>query len=324
MQYRPEARSIHAAVASRSVAAIVMTLPRSGLIGLTALVLGLCAACSDNGFERQVSTPPVALDTVGVIDPGAGEPAQLRWQPETGDNARFEVIIDTDTVVQIEDLEQTAKIGPAAVSFEATVTDIGEAGEITTEYTVLDAGVPDGSDPQLHVAMKRLVGTAITDVVTATGLPISRVVAAAEPLGAPEEAQLDKFLQQLSMVFAPLPAEPVASAATWSFSREVEVQGVTWTRITTFELDGLEGGALDLDVRFEEYAEFQEVDPVGPTNLEGTITGDGELRADLQALPERAFTGGTELEAAIFTMTRRTGRTANETEMSLTSLDSNP
>jgi hypothetical protein len=305
--------------------AIVIGFRQLGLPSIAVLtLLGLGLGACGGGDEPSVSAPDVALDTVSIGEPGEGDATQLRWEPTSGETAHFEVTIGADTVVEIDDIAQEAMIGPARVGFDAVVVSVGSAGEITTEYRLTIAAVPDDLDPTLDAAMKRLIGTVVVDVVSSQGLPISRLMTPPEPLGAAEQAQLERFVDQLSLVFAPLPTESVAKGATWTYARSADAQAVTWIRATTYRLDERDGSALDLQVQLAQYAEFQEVDPTGPINLEGTIAGAGTLRADLKSLTPRDFHSRTELEAAIYTRDERTGRTANETETSLISVDSGP
>jgi hypothetical protein len=287
-----------------------------------ATLLLMAAACGDSESGPQVVAPSPALDVVTVSDPGTGDLTQLRWQPGVGDTATFEIVIGLDTVVEIDELKQEAQIGPATMVFDAVVSDVGSEDEITTEYTVTSAGVPDGSDPNLDAAMARMVGSEVTQTVSATGLPMSLDVVPAVALGAAEEAQLDRFVRQLSSVFTPLPTEAVGAGATWSYAALGTIQGVTWLRTLTYQLADDPGAALILDVEIADFAEFQEVDAAGPTNLEGTIEGTGRNAADLLALSPRDFESATRLEAPIFTGDKRTGRTANRTETTLTSVDS--
>ena len=308
----------HRTVAYR--VAIVSSLTLRGALGLLLCGFLAVAACSSDGDGDPL--PEAAPNTVVVVDPGDGEVALLRWQPTAGDSAVFEVLIAIDTVVEIDDLKQEATIGPAAVTFDAEVTAIGPDGEITTRYEVVAAGVPDGSDPALDEAMKRSIGSTIIETVSATGILTQRDVVPASSLGGPEQAQLDRFIEQLAAVFSPLPTEPVGTGASWTYTAAANVQGVDWLRTTTYELTQLMGSELVLGAQIQNVAEFQEVDPAGPTSLEGAISGESTSSSVLSELSPRQFESTTALDADIFTGGSRTGRTANRTESTLLSVDS--
>ena len=313
--------------------AIVSNFTRRGSVGLAMSVLLLFAAtgCGGDGdsdssdaAESEATVPEPVLNAAVIIDPGEGEAAQLRWEPSVGDRAGFEVVIGLDTVVELEGLAQEAAIGPAAVTYDATVSAVGPSGDITTDYEIINGGVPDGADPALDEVMQRLVGTTITQTVTSTGLPTSVDMLPPEPLGAAEQAQLDRFVRQLAAVFSPLPTEPVAEGASWTYATLVVIQGVTWTRTITYQLTALSDPTVELAVDIDEIAQFQEVDAAGPTNLEGTVEGSGRSEADLTALAPRDFESKTELDASIFTGDEKTGRTTNRTETTMRSVDSGP
>lgn len=301
--------------------AIVSRFLRHVLLGLPPIFL-VAAGCGGSGDQPEVVAPDLATDIVTVDTPGTGEATELRWEPRVGDAASFEIVIGIDTVVELDELRQEAEIGPAAMTFDAVVSAVGEAGEITTDYVVVDAGVLDGGDPGLEEVMAAMVGTTVTETLSATGLPIAVHVTPAEPLGAAEQAQFDRFVRQLSAVFTPLPTQAVGVGATWTFAREVNIQGVVWLDSTSYTLLALDGSNVQLDVEHAQFAEFQQVDPAGPTSLEGTIEGLGRNDADLTAIAPRDFESATRLEAAIFTEDRKTGRTANQTESTLRSVDS--
>jgi hypothetical protein len=293
---------------------------------LLALALGLLTsagltACGDEGDPAaKVVVPEFQLGTVVVLDEGSDDRTELRWTPQVGDAARFEVAIAIDTVIELRGQTSEAPIGPALVTFDTSVSEVGAGGEITTVYTVTAAGVPDGSDPGLDDAMGQLVGVIVTETVSATGLPVDSQLTTPVSLSAAAQSQLDRFVRQLSGVFVPLPSEAVGAGAVWVYASAASIAEVEWIRSTRYTLAA--GALLSLELELADYATFQEIDTLGPTNLAGTVTGTGALEAELTDLAPRDGASRTELDVAIFTEETRTGRTANRTEMTLTSVDS--
>ena len=229
-----------------------------------------------------------APEPVKLLKAGAEPRRMLRLHPKPGDKQRLVMTtkmgMGMDTGGAPGEVVSTP---PIQVALHTTVRDVSANGDIAYELIVADVSLVEeaGVDPQLLKELKASVngpkGLPITGTMSNRGF--NQGIQTGSILGPnPHAGQLTEELSEsLTLVWSPLPAEPVGPGAEWEVSLPLESQGLRINQTAHYRLIAIEGDRLSLTNSIVQSTASQK-----SQGRRMTGSGDGAAELDLaQLLP---------------------------------------
>ena len=230
--------------------------------------------------------PALAAPTVKLIEAGAEPRAPLRLEVAPGRTSVVDIRMATHM-----DLGMGGAMSMPPMRMALRFDTRGPSGDgVAYGFQIVEADV-QGGDPMLSQALgdalRPMVGFAGEAVIDPRGNTSGLVMKPPPGLPSQLSGNLDR---SLTMVGAPLPAEPVGVGARWTLDQDVEQQGLTVHQSTTWTLVSRDGPAVVLDTVITQRADPQQIqDPSLPPGSKVTLTsfhstGSGRSELDLRSL----------------------------------------
>jgi hypothetical protein len=246
----------------RSLLATLMAALTVGHRARAALVAVVVALCSTPAFAGAID-----LD---LISSGSGTKEQLRLKPAVGSTQTMAMTMAMTVGMDIGGQTSPPQpTPPITVTMQAKVEDVAANGDISYEFSIVDASVggsaalPAEMLAGMRAEMKKMVGMKGHAVITHQGITKEgsfEVPPGADPAMKKTYADMEKSMKQMG---APLPTQPVGIGATWKVTQAVKDQGMSLTNITTYELVERAGTVAKMKVVLKQMADPQALTPEG-------------------------------------------------------------
>ncbi len=289
-------------------------------VSLSVFVLSL-AACG--GDDSDLASPadcdgPLQL----TVQDNGSQPHQLmELSPSVGDVVTLDLTMDTDISARVDgDSPQSQSVPGMRFGLEVTVADVSD-DEIDLTFVYDDAGF-DG-DPMVQDALDALVGVTGNLTVTKAGAFVQGGFDAGQL--APELGELvDQFDRQLADLTIPWPDEPVGVGAEWEVVTSVEVAGIGFCNVASYELLAFDGDDYELGIGVEQQALPSSLEESGVSIevLRGSNTSSGSSRGALSE--PMAIWGTSETTGSMEMKVEYDGETMTQEVESTVSLQIEP
>lgn len=248
------------------------------------------------GCGGSASFDPVVDETGGVLQlqtQGDDERHQLSYVLEVGRQVEFMMTMDFDISQTMQGSNFDVDSPTVEMFGDAVVVGISLAGNYEIQYTYDDIRVRDDGDPALRdeyrSLMRQLIGLESTVVMSPTGVVLESSSDTSRIADETIRSTLDQTLNQLGELAAPLPTEAVGVGATWTYTAEVTLNGVTSRSETQFTIVDIDDSRVTLEVEVIDRTEPQTLQipgaPAGATfelvSSEGG--GSGQMIIDLRS-----------------------------------------
>jgi hypothetical protein len=260
------------------------------------------SSCGLFGDDEPATSAPTTIPTVTttvpessveVLDAGRSPLAPLRLEFREGDTTTVAVTVDLD-VSQTSAGAQQDLVTPAVREVVTLTVDGVDDGEAMislafTEANVVrnDTDLSDDEAAELDRELAALVGIRGSGRITEFGELTSFRYDLPDSLDPGVRATLERSRAELEALALPLPADPVGVGARWRATTTSRIGGFPLRQETTYELIGLEDGAVRYTAEVRQYAEDQDVAldglPEGTTahlvssRVEGSASGTMDL-----------------------------------------------
>jgi hypothetical protein len=256
-----------------------------------------------------VTTTTVPESSVEVLDAGRPPLAPLRLQFREGDTTTVVITVDLD-VSQTSAGSRQDLVTPAVREVVTLTVDGVVDGEAMvslafTEAEVIraDTDLSDDEAAEIERELAALVGVRGSGRISEFGELTSLRYDLPEELDPGVRATLERTRGELDALALPLPADPVGVGARWRATTTSRIGGFPLRQETTYELTGLEDGAVQYTAEVRQFAEDQDVAldglPEGTTarlvssRVEGSASGTMDLAS--VAATARSSLAGTQV-----------------------------
>ncbi|WP_166352801.1 hypothetical protein [Phytoactinopolyspora limicola] len=245
----------------------------------------------------------------------------MELSPSVGDVVTLDLTMDTDISARVDgDSPQSQSVPGMRFGLEVTVADVSD-DEIDLTFVYDDAGF-DG-DPMVQDALDALVGVTGNLTVTKAGAFVQGGFDAGQL--APELGELvDQFDRQLADLTIPWPDEPVGVGAEWEVVTSVEVAGIGFCNVASYELLAFDGDDYELGIGVEQQALPSSLEESGVSIevLRGSNTSSGSSRGALSE--PMAIWGTSETTGSMEMKVEYDGETMTQEVESTVSLQIEP
>mgnify|MGYP003112022756 FL=1 len=249
-------------------------------------ILPLLLASMTNATATQAadSAEPVKVE---LIDAGKAPLQPIRYAPRVGETQSAVMTISIDMKMSIAGNAMPAQDIPAQkVTFDTTVENISEDGDITFSFIYTGAEVIDDPDnpspmaPMLKEMIKSLVGATGSANVTDRGITKSADFNIPEGMAPQMKQMLDGMKESMNRISSPVPSEPIGLGAKWKVTQKLVANGMHMVQTSTHEIVKLGTGGFTMKIDVAQSAEPQEIK--NPALPPGTILKLASLDTDGQ------------------------------------------
>lgn len=279
---------------------------------LVTAVLLVATGCSSSDDSTGGSAATFG-DVMTVSLVSAGEDTRLlRYLPEEGtvERVTMEFGFDLDMEIDGEALPDF-DVPVFAITMALTVDEVTDDGEVTVSFAFEDFGVAGDADPAVVDAMeqagadvRRITGTVR---MTDRGIVLESDVDVPPDVDPALQSSFAELESQFDTATVPLPEDPVGVGAVWEGTVALTTNGIETETTYRYEVVGIEGDRVTVDVSYTQSVPAQEPDlpgmPPGSTArvIDGSFTGSGQLTMEptvLFALGEVDAEGDTVMEVS--------------------------
>ncbi|MBD2356495.1 hypothetical protein H6G41_18000 [Tolypothrix sp. FACHB-123] len=254
--------------------------------------------------KQVINNPPKTSPTaknkpivVELLNPGTGDKQQLRFQPQVNfqQTSNMTMKIDMEMLIAGQALPSIKQ--PATVAtIQSKVTNIDANGDIHFEFSysdidlVGDTNLPPQLLNQLRSQIQKLRGVKGTAIVDNRGYTKKTNMDVPTGLDPNLKQMMQQMLSSIEQFSSPLPQEAVGIGSQWRVSSTLNLGGMNFQQITTYQLENLKDGVATLKVGVEQIASPQKLTtpglPKGVTlNLKSYKgTGQGQIIMALNQL----------------------------------------
>lgn len=235
--------------------------------------------------SRQVSENQVEL-----LNSGTGAKQKLRFQPQANFQQSATMTVKTDLATSIGGKPVSSFKQPAIViTLQTKVTKIDSNGDIHYEFSYSDVDLVDNTNlpPQvldkLRSQMQKLVGLKGSAIVDNYGKTKKANLVLPTGLDPSLKQSIEQFSNSLDQFSSPLPQQAVGVGARWRVNSNLNMGGMNFRQITTYQLVNLTKGVATLKINVEQIAPSQKLTipglPQGVTLNLNSYKGMGQGQA---------------------------------------------
>ncbi|MDY6940160.1 MAG: DUF6263 family protein [Cyanobacteriota bacterium] len=278
----------------------------------------------ENFQSLEMAQAEMAAPEVILLDAGAQPRQELRFTPVPDTKQTITISMEMDMTLSVAGQEMPADSPGNAMTFELTVIDVADNGDIEYELYCTEVEVL-GGDPEVRDAieaqLQTFVGTGGNFTIDNRG----QVRSANMDLPAGAAPELQQIFEQLTSSFeqlsTPLPQEAVGVGAQWNIVQAINVTEIDLTQNVTYELIGLDNNVATFDVTVEQYAEAQPIVtpglPPGVTTTLDSMSSQGVGQMTMQFDRLMPVRSNLSMQTNSVTSVREAG-TAEETVVNST------
>ncbi|WP_264325778.1 hypothetical protein [Romeriopsis navalis] len=249
---------------------------------------------------KKSLTLPLAISSnqsVEVLVVGAQPTQKLRIRAVAGSRQRLRLVWQLATQIKVGERRLKALPLPEmTATLDVQIIQVDRNGDIHSTIAYRDVGLTRGgrdvspmTKKLLQQQLQPLEGLTGKYVVSTIGMLKSGEIVAPQSLSALQQSLIGQVFQSVSHLSVPLPTMPIGVGSQWQQTIPVEVNGITVSQKTTYELMALKDGIATIKSRFSQSAMDQQFKPgvkgFGDLQVKSlNSTGTGQMVWDIRTL----------------------------------------
>lgn len=253
--------------------------------GMICLIIGLglqpavtSVKAETTSAVKQVNNKPPKIPAtaknqpikIELLNSGTGEKQQLRIQPPANfqQTSNMTMKIDMSMLIGGQDLP-TIKQPATVATIETKVTKIEPNGDIHFDFSYSnidvegDTNLPPEILKHLRAQMQKLRGIKASAIVDNRGYTKKTNMVLPQGLDPMLKQMMQQMLNSVEQFSSPLPLEPVGVGSQWRVTSTLNLGGMNFSQIVTYQLASLKDGVATLNVGLEQTAPPQKLNTPG-------------------------------------------------------------